>query len=176
MLQGSLPQHTTTEHNSRACNKTPGSSYQQHAAQSTRTRRELKRLPGGEAHGLDAQRAGHLWTAMIQRDSSGFMSEGKNPWWSRRFRPKVCASCRPPTCNMAPRRRRQTHAEPLSVPPHLEDLPLHMLLLLRLAQHRLQAPQAELLLAAAAIDLSRQQLHVHPAIGVRTLLLGRLHY
>lgn len=77
---------------------------------------------------------------------------------------------------MAARRRRQTHAESLTVPPHLEHLPLHVLLLLRLAQHRLQAPQTELLLAAAAVHLSGQQLHVHPAIGVRTLLLGCLQY
>ncbi len=59
-------------------------------------------------------------------------------------------------------------------PPHLEHLPLHVLLLLRVAQHPLQASQAELLLAAGAIHLSRQQLYVHAAIGVCTLLLGGL--
>ena len=54
--------------------------------------------------------------------------------------------------------------------PHLLQLALHVLLLLRLAEHHLHPPQAEGLLSPRAVQLGRQHLHMHAAVCVAPLL------
>ena len=55
-------------------------------------------------------------------------------------------------------------------PPHLLQLLLRVLLVLGVGQHRVHAPQAELLLRTCTVQLGRQQLHMHAAVGVAALL------